>query len=423
VTSSIRALFGDHADIVNDRAFRLLLLVNLSPPLGTALVSPLLDSLTEPYAVSEATIGLMVTVFTAPSIILIPLVGVLSDRIGRKPVILSGLLLFGIGGTALTLTSDFSAVLGLRFIQGIGFAGLTPVIVTSLGDLYSGSEEATAQGIRFSTSGLVLMTFPLLGGLLVAYAWNIPFLLYLLPFPVALIVWRYFEEPSPQRDDAPRESGQTRALLRVARQPRVAAVLVGRSIPNFLYITFLTYNSFIIVQTIQGTPEQAGLLVTVTSIAHASAATQAGRITALFESRLWPLVGATVAMGAGLTLIGMAPAVSVALLGGIGVGAGFGISLSLYRSVITGFTTTFRGGLVSLGASLGRVAATGAPLAMGAAIAGLQEPVGFVTAVRWTVAGAAVVCTVVGIFCLAVARMSPPVHVETAVQAGEVREG
>lgn len=416
------ALFGDDADVVSDRVFQLLLLVNLSPPLGIALISPLLDSLTGPYAVSEATVGLMITAFTAPSIVLIPLVGVLSDRIGRKPVMLAGLVLFGVGGTALAFTADFRVVLGLRFLQGIGFAGLTPIIVTSLGDLYSDSEEATAQGIRFSTSGLVLMTFPLLGGLLVAYAWNVPFLLYLLPLPVALLVWRYLEEPSDPGAPTATERGQTWALLGVAGQPRVAAVLVGRSMPNFLYVAFLTYNSFIIVRTLQGSPEQAGLLVTVTSIAHAGAATQAGRITALFESRLWPLVGSTVAMGAGLAVIGLAPGVPAALLGGIGVGAGFGVSLSLYRSVITGFTTAFRGGLVSLGASLGRVAATVAPLVMGATVTVLQESVGFATAVRWTVAGAGVACTVVGVGCLAVARASPPIHLSTEHPAGEVRD-
>lgn len=416
----LETLFGDDAEIVNDQSFRLLLLVNLSPPLGTSLVSPLLDSLTSPYAVSEATIGLMITAFTAPSIVLIPLVGALSDRIGRKPVLLAGLLLFGIGGTGLAFTADFRTVLLLRFVQGMGFAGLTPVIVTSIGDLYVDSEEATAQGIRFSTSGLVLMTFPLLAGILVAYAWNLPFLLFALPFPVAVLVWLYFEEPlEPAQRDAATE-GQTWALFRLARQPRVAAVLIGRSVPNFLYIAFLTYNSFIVVRAIDGSPEQAGLLVAVTSILHASAATQAGRITARFDSRLWPLVGATLLMGVGLAVIGLAPSLPVTLIGGAGVGAGFGVSLSLYRSVITDFTTTLRGGLVSLGASLGRVAATIAPLAMGVAVAELSTSLGFVTAVRWTVVGTGLLCIAVGVLCLAVAHASPPVRAESRVR--ELRE-
>ncbi|MFC7157145.1 MFS transporter [Halomarina halobia] len=417
---SLTTLFGDDAAIVDDRGFRLLLLANLSPPLGTALVSPLLDALTSPYAVSEARIGLMITAFTAPSIVLIPLVGALSDRVGRKPVLLVGLLLFGVGGTGLAFTADFRAVLALRFLQGIGFAGLTPVIVTSLGDLYEAGEEATAQGIRFATSGLTLMVFPLLAGVLVSVAWNVPFLLYALPFPVAVLVWRYFEEPSSPGRGRTSERGQTRALLRLVSQPRIAAVLVGRSVPNFLYIAFLTYNSFIVVRAVDGSPEQAGILVAVTSIVHASAATQAGRITALFESRLWPLVGATLSMGVGLAVIGLAPALPVALVGGVGVGAGFGVSLSLYRSVITGFTASLRGGLVSVGASLGRIAATVAPLVMGIAVANLAGALGFVAAVRWTVAATGLLCAAVGVACLAVARASPPVYADSVT--GRVRD-
>lgn len=410
----LATLVGEDSSIIDDRSFKILLLVNLSPPLGTSLVSPLLDSLTSPYAVSEAQVGLIITAFTAPSIVLIPLVGAFSDRIGRKPVMLAGLLLFGVGGTALTLTTDFRAVLALRFVQGIGFAGLTPVIVTSIGDLYEDSEEATAQGIRFATSGLVLMTFPLLAGLLVAVAWNIPFLLYALPFPAAILLWRYFDEPTETNDaEIPGGRQQVRTLLELVRQPRITAVLIGRSVPNFLYIAFLTYNSFIIVRAIEGSPEQAGLLVAVTSIAHAGAATQAGRITALFESRLWPLVGATVSMAIGLVVIGLAPVLPVALLGGLGVGAGFGVSLSLYRSVITGFTTSFRGGLVSTGSSLGRIAATVAPLAMGAAVSVLTGPLGFVTAVRWTVVGTGLLSGAIGVLCLVIARMSPPITRES----------
>lgn len=407
----LTALFGEESSVVGDRSMGLLLLVNLSPPLGTALVSPLLDTLTSPYAVSEARVGLMITAFTAPSIVLIPLVGTLSDRAGRKPVMLVGLLLFGVGGTALAFTTDFEIVLALRFVQGIGFAGLTPIIVTSLGDLYEDNEEATAQGIRFASSGLVLMTFPLLGGALVAVAWNLPFVLYVLPFPVAILLWRYFEEPiEPTAATTSGGREQVRALAGLIRQPRVAAVLVGRSVPNFLYIAFLTYNSFVVVRAIGGSPEEAGLLVAVTSVAHTGAATQAGRITALFTSRLWPLVGATVSMALGLIVVGLAPVLSLALLGGAAIGTGFGVSLSLYRSAITGLSVRFRGGLVSTGSSLGRVGATVAPLAMGAAVSMLTGTLGFAAAVRWTVVATGLVSGVVGLLCLAIVGLSPPVE-------------
>lgn len=79
-------LFGEDAAILGDRSFQLLLLANLSPPLGNALISPLLETLVGPYGVSEAEIGLLLTAFTAPNIVLLPLVGVLANRVGRKSV-------------------------------------------------------------------------------------------------------------------------------------------------------------------------------------------------------------------------------------------------------------------------------------------------------------------------------------------------
>ncbi len=424
---SLSTLFGTDAAVLRDREFQLLLLVNVSPPLGTALVSPLLDTLTGTYGVGEAEVGLMVTAFTAPGVLLIPLMGLLADRYGRKAVMLAGLLLFGAGGTGLAFTTDFTTVLALRFVQGVGFGGLTPVIVASLGDLYEGGAEATAQGLRFAASGLTLMTLPLLGGLLVTVAWYAPFALYLLPFPVAVLLYLFFEEPSREGDrerETGGEGGSVRDLLALVRQPRVAAILVGRSIPNFAYIAFLTYNSFIVVRAVGGTPEQAGLLVTVTSVVHTVSATQAGRVTERFDSRLYPLAGGALALGGGLALLGLAPTLPVALLAGAGVGLGFGLSLSLYRSVITGLApTALRGGVVSAGSSLGRVAATVAPLAMGVTVGLTRDSLGFIGAVRWTVAGAGVLSVAVGVLALAVARASPPVPAERPVSRGPVEDG
>ena len=416
---SFATLFGDDAAIIKDRSFQLLLLANLSPPLGAALLSPLLDTLVGPFGVSEAEIGLLMTAFSAPSIVLIPIVGLLADRIGRKFVMIAGLLCFGIGGVSIAFTTDFRIALALRLFQGIGFAGLTPIIVTSLGDLYRGSAESTAQGIRFATSGFTLMTFPLVGGALVAIAWQYPFFLYAITFPAAVLIALYFEEPMSESTRQGSADTDLSDIWKFVSQPKVASVLIGRAIPNFLYIAFLTYNSFVVVRVVGGNPGEAGLLITAASVMHALAATQAGRVTAVFDSRLYPLLGANLSMGGGLAVIGLATSVPIALLGSAGVGLGFGMSLSLYRSVITGFTVeSLRGSVVSAGSALGRVAATVAPIVMGGAISAAEPVFGFDVAVRGTVTAAALLCAVTGTVCLLVARWSSDVRLPDERAAG-----
>ncbi|MFB6123361.1 MAG: MFS transporter [Haloferacaceae archaeon] len=415
----LRSLLGEDADILREWDFRAMLAANLLAPLGIPLVSPLLNSLAGPFGVSTTRVGLLISAYTAPPIFLIPVVGVLADRYGRKPLLLTGILLFGIGGTSIAFTSEFGVAVVLRFLQGVGFAGLTPIVITSLGDLYDGSREATAQGLRFTSSGVYQAIFPPIAGVLVGFAWQYPFLIYALAFPVAAVVYLWFDEPldgrraadeggSDSAGDSPNGGGsQVRELARLVRRPRVLSLVVGRSLPMLAWVGFLTYNSLLVVRAMNGSAAEAGILVTINSVTLALGASQAGRITAMWDSRMWPLVAANVGLGGGLVVVAFAPSLSVAALGTALLGLGFGVSLSLYRSVVTGLAPpTLRGGLVSVAESLGRVASTATPIGMGVAVTALTPTLGFVDAVRWTTVGVGVLVGGVGQLCLVVARLS-----------------
>ncbi|MFC7068977.1 MFS transporter [Halobaculum lipolyticum] len=382
---SLRRLVGDDADVLDDRDFRLLLLASLISPMGASVVSPVVETLAGPYGVPPAEVALLLSAFTAPGIVCIPLSGVLADRYGRKPVLAAGLALFGLAGVSLTLTTDFRAALGLRLLQGVGYTGIGPILITATGDLFSGARESAAQGVRFTAVGASLTVFPLLSGLLVALAWWVPFALYAAALPVAAAVWLLFDESADlggDDDDGGSGGGGVRDLLALATRPRVAATLVGRAAPGFLWFAFLTYNSIVVVRLLGGSPGAAGALVAVASVTSAVATTQTGRITARF-GRAAPTFAALVAGAVGLAGVALAPSVPVALLAGVPVGAGFSVALTLYRSAITGLASDdLRGGLVSLGESVGRVGSTGAPVAMGAVVTVLTEPLGYAGAVR-----------------------------------------
>jgi MFS family permease len=411
----LKKLVGDDADVLADCNFQLLLLASLSSPLGASVVSPILTELAGPFGVSNTRAGLLMAAFTAPAIVCIPLVGVLSDRYGRKPVLAAGLALFGAAGLAVPLSanlpdaiplSEFRAALGLRLLQGVGYTGIAPVLITATGDIFDGDAEATAQGLRFTTVGVSLTVFPLLSGLLVAFAWQFPFALYAVALPTAVAVLLWFTEPTSADGDS---RGDVRALLVRITEPAVAATLLGRAIPGFLWFAFLTYNSVVIVEVLGGTPGEAGALVAVASATSAVATTQVGRVTARFGA-VGPTFAGLVVAGAGLALVAVAPAVPVALAGGALIGGGFSVAITLYRTAITGLAgEQLRGGLVSVGESVGRVGSTTAPILTGAAVAFLR-PAGVETATGEAVTpvliGTAVACVAVGGLLLVVGEMS-----------------
>lgn len=408
------SIAGEDTEIVGERRFQLLLLINVLPPLGTALMSPVLGSLVEPLGASRANIGLLMSAFTAPAVFVIPIAGVVSDRYGRRPVLIFGLLWFGLTGTVIALVSSFEAALVLRLLQGIGFAALTPIIITSLGDLYTGTKEATAQGLRFTGSGLSQTVFPLAAGVLVGMAWQYPFLLYAIAFPIAAIVYVWFEEPVEATASNESKAGlraQLADLRTLVAHRRAWTMIVARGSANLAWFGFLTYNSILVVDVLGSTPTYAGLLAALASLTYAAAATQAGRIADLFDDRLYPLLALNVSMGGGLALVFLAPSLPVASVGVLLMGIGFGLVLSIYRSVITTLAPPdLRGGLVSLSEGSGRAAATMTPILMGGTVAVATTPLGFVPAVRAVGIGTGLLGAGTGIVCLLAMSAAPPIR-------------
>lgn len=98
--------------------------------------------------VSAGQVGLLITVFTLPGVVLTPIWGVLSDRYGRKRVLVPSLILFGLAGGACALARDFELLLGLRLLQSVG-AALGTINITIVGDLYAGRERTAALGYNY----------------------------------------------------------------------------------------------------------------------------------------------------------------------------------------------------------------------------------------------------------------------------------
>ena len=398
---TLERAFGDGASVLDDRTFRLLVLANVNGAVGAVVVSPVLESLTGPYGIDAARLGLMMSVFTAPSIVGIPLAGAIADRYGRKPVLLASLLLFGAGGSALAFTTNYTVVLALRAVQGVGYSGIIPVVIASIGDVYADAEETAAHGLRFSSSALSQAVFPVVAGGLAALSWRYPFLLFAVAFPIAGLVAVSLDEPSSTGgDDANgRDTGAyVRSVMSAVLRPRLGAVLLALGVPAFVWITFLTYNSFFVVEVLGHSPLYASALLTVLSLVNATTASQAGRITAASDGAFRPLVVANLALAVGLGLFALAPSIPVAVLSVGVVGVGFGLSFSLLRNVITDRVGgDLRGGVVGIGESIIRLSNSVGPLMTGGAIALLRPGRGFVASLRWTVLLVAVATGVVGV--------------------------
>jgi MFS family permease len=356
-----------------------------------------------PLGTSPAKIGYVISFFTAPAIVFIPLSGRLADKYGRKPVLIVALLLIAAGGSLITLTTDFRIVLALRFVQGIGFAGNVPIITTSIGDMFDNEMEATGQGIRILVNGMSGTIFPLIAGPLFLLAWQYPFFLYFLAMPAAVITYLKFDEfgtGTTAESNGENKTAYYGAIFKLLNHPHMYSLLIARSLPVGIWIIFLTYNSIIVVRIIGGNPFQTGILVGTGYLTFGIASSQVGRLLSIFENKFFVLITANLLLFIGFIGFLLTSRVEIAYFWTLPIGAGFGISLSLYRSYITASAPEdYRAGIVSLGASGARVAATLAPVIMGAVIdiltPGVDETIGIRlagVAIAVVIGGCSVVC-------------------------------
>lgn len=171
--------------------------------LGNSMIIPVLPTIGSKLQVSSFQTSLLITLFSIPAAIVIPIAGLFADRLGRKKVILYSLILYGIGG----LLSGFASIGGSylfllisRIIQGIGAAGTAPITMVLTSDLYQQSQRSQALGIIEAANAMGKVLSPILGSLIAMIVWYAMFFAFpLFCIPVALALWFFIREPQKTR--------------------------------------------------------------------------------------------------------------------------------------------------------------------------------------------------------------------------------
>jgi EmrB/QacA subfamily drug resistance transporter len=93
-----------------------------------------------------------------------PIYAKLSDLVGRKPIILTGISLFLLGSILCGLAWNMPALIIFRVLQGLGAGAVQPIAITIVGDIYSLAERAKVQGYLASVWAVSSVIGPVLGG-------------------------------------------------------------------------------------------------------------------------------------------------------------------------------------------------------------------------------------------------------------------
>jgi len=274
----------ESVNLLKDRRLYLIFSITMIAVMGVASLTPAFPKISESLGLSKAQVGLLISGFTLPGIFLAPIAGILADRFGRKTVLVPSLFVFAIAGFACYFTSNFHTLLILRIIQGVGGASLGSLNVTLIGDFFKGKERPTAMGYNATVLSLMTASYPLIGGLMAAAAWNNPFLLTLLAVPIAFFVW--FGMKEPEYEKSKNFNQYFNALLKSLVKKEVIGIF-SLSIVTFiiLYGAILTYLPFLLKERFNFNPGKIGILISVSSLSTALVASFVGKLTDKFGSK------------------------------------------------------------------------------------------------------------------------------------------
>ncbi|GAA3409391.1 MFS transporter [Paenibacillus hodogayensis] len=153
-----------------------LLMINMFiAMLGIGLIIPVLPEFLKEFGAGGKTAGYLVAAFGLTQFIFSPIAGELSDKYGRKIMIVSGLLLFTISNLIFAMAEQISLLYVSRLIGGISAAAMIPAMLAYVADITTEEKRGKGLGLLGASMSLGFAIGPGIGGFLAELGLRAPF--------------------------------------------------------------------------------------------------------------------------------------------------------------------------------------------------------------------------------------------------------
>lgn len=242
--------------------------------LGFGIVIPIMPFYVERLGAGGTELGLLVASYAIMRLIFGPIWGSLSDRLGRKPVLMVGIFGYGITMILFGLATKLWMLFVFRSLSGILSSATSPTTMAYIGDSTSEQDRGGGMGILGAAVGIGTIIGPGLGGLLAGESLSRPFFIAGgMSFLALLFVWWLLPESlsmQARRQASQKQRPSARYLWHTV-SGRIGILLIMAFLVSFAMTTFFSIFGLYALQKFSYGPEEVGSIMMVVGLVSAVA--------------------------------------------------------------------------------------------------------------------------------------------------------
>lgn len=243
------------------RAMFTLLLCTFVDVLGYTLILPLLPQVARAFGASDFIVGVLIASNAMTALVFGPVLGRLSDRFGRRRVLMVSMLGTLASFTLLAFSTSVWGILLSRAFDGV-FSGQVPIIRAYVADVSPQRDRSHVMGKIMAAFSLGLVLGPAIGGVLGEIDWRYPvFFAMVLSALGTVLVYKILPESMPpeRRADAAREKAASAGTHRFFSR-RLLSRLVQILLQTLGFNAFVSTLPLVLLDRFSVSPSQIGLL-------------------------------------------------------------------------------------------------------------------------------------------------------------------
>lgn len=290
----------------NNKALYVIFLATLAmtAPLATDMYLSAIPRIATGWGVGKDLVNLTLVLWFASFSVFILVSGSLSDKFGRKPVLVAGLAIFVVSSLLCAAAQNVYQLIAFRILQGMGAGAPAAIVMAIIRDRFSGRERQRALAYVMTIVAVAPMIAPLLGAFLLKIAnWRFIFLLQALLVGLTLLASGSISETNKDKLKSSILSLVSRYAVHLKNRPYLyASVSMGLLLlPFYGYIAF----SPIYYITLHGLSETTfSLLFGLNALVSMAGAFSSSRLTRRFDDKTIITIAiiGCIAAGTGLAL-------------------------------------------------------------------------------------------------------------------------